>query len=744
MATLARDPGAASPKPKGVTRRRLLIATGAASGLAIGYALWPRHLSLAGLAGRGETAINAWIKIGIDGRVTVFVPQAEMGQGVYSALPQIVADELGADWNAVGVEPASQAAVYANHGMILDATQALPAAVRGMARWAGSQAVDYYTMHMTGGSTSVRGFEMPLREAGAAAREMLCRAAARRWGVDWRNCDTASGFVVHQANRLPFSAVAQAATLEDAPSSPVLRVAAQRKLIGKPVIRLDIPAKTDGSARFGLDVRLPGMVYAAVTQGPLGATRTRVDTSKLPVGTRLVEGPGFVAVVAAGWYAASQALAAVTIAYTPAARPAGPWIEAGLKAVLGGTGDVVESAGDVAAVLTGDGIVSADYTLPFLAHAALEPMNATVRIDGGRAEVWAPTQSTTFTQWAVAKALGLPDAAVTVFPTLLGGSFGRKVETDAAVQAALIARAVGRPVQLIWSREEDFSHDMWRPAVAARLRGKVAGGRVIAYDAHVAVPDVATSFANRNAPAMGGEPKTGAGSIEGIGGLPYDLGAVRVAHSLAGCPVPLGFWRSVGHSFSGFIVESFIDELAHAAAADPGAFRLAMLGDAPRHAAVLSAVLAAAGPLGAVAPGVGRGCALVESFGSIVAQVAEVEALPGAPLKVTRVTAVIDCGRVVNPDTVRAQVEGGILFGLTAALKGRSSFAGGISEQQNFDTYPLLTMAETPAIDVIILPSSADPGGVGEPGTPPIAAAVANAVFAASARRLRNLPLAWL
>ncbi len=743
MATLAREVGGAAPKPRGVTRRRLLVAAGAGAGIAIGYAVWPRRLSVAGLAGKGETAINSWVKIGADGRVTVFVPQAEMGQGIYSAFPQIVADELGADWNAVGVEPAVQAPVYANHGMLLDQTKGVPSAFRGLARWAGGKAVDYYDMQMTGGSTSVRGFERPLREAGAAAREMLCRSAARRWGVDWKDCDTANGFVVHQANRLSFADVAQAATLEDVPSSPKLRDAAQRKLIGKPVTRLDIPAKTDGSARFGLDVRVPGMMYAAVTQGPIGATRKSIDKSKLPAGARLVEGPNFVAAVADGWFAAKTALAAVEIAYTPAAKPAGPWIEAGMKAALSGTGDTVEKHGDAAAALTGAGMISADYTLPFLAHAALEPMNATVRIDGSRAEVWAPTQSTTLTQWAVAKALGLPDASVTVYPTLLGGGFGRKIETDASVQAALIAKAVGRPVQLIWTREEDASHDMYRPPVAARLRGRVEGGRVIAYDAHVAAPDIGSDFGNRNLPALGGKPKTSADAIEGMGGLPYDLGAVRVAHSLADCPVPLGFWRSVGHSFSGFIVESFIDELAHAASADPGAFRLAMLGGSPRHAAVLRAVLKAGGPLGVISPGVGRGCALVESFGSIVAQVAEVEAKPGEPLKVTRVVAAVDCGRIVNPDTVRAQIEGGIIFGLTAALKGRMTFANGVADQQNFDSYPLLTMAETPVIEVILLNSGEDPGGVGEPGTPPIAPAVANAIFAASGKRLRDLPMAW-
>ena len=744
MATLARDDGAAAPpRRKGVTRRGLLAAAGAGGALLIGYAVWPRRYSVAGLAGPGETALNPWLKIAADGRVTVFVPQAEMGQGIYSSLPQLVADELGADWTTVGVEPAVLSPVYANKGMLLDPTAGLPKAVRGFARFAGGRAAEHWDMQITGGSTSVRGFEMPLRAAGAGAREMLCRAAARRWGVDWRECDTKEGFVVHQARRASFGDLAAAAAKEEVPSSPVLRLAAARPLAGKPLMRLDIPGKTDGSARFGLDVRIPGMMYAAIAQNPLGATRRSIDKARLPAGARLVENPAFVAAVADGWFAAKTALAAVEIGYAPAAKPAGPWIEAGLKAALDGTGDAIETRGDIAAALNGPGAITADYTLPFLAHAALEPMNATVRIEGGRAEVWAPTQSITLTRWAVAKALGVEDSAVTVFPTLLGGAFGRKIETDASVQAALIAKAVGRPVQLIWSREQDMGHDMYRPPVAARLRGRVDGGRAVAFDAHLAVPDVASDFTGRNLPAMGGKPKTSADGVDGVPGLPYDFGAVRVTHSLADCPVPLGFWRSVGHSFSGFIVECFVDELAHAANADPGAFRLAMLKDAPRWAAVLRAALAAAGPLGQPVPGTGRGVAIHQSFGSIVAQVADVEAKPGAPLKVTRVVAAIDCGRVVNPDTVRAQVEGGIIFGLTAALKGRISFADGVAEQTNFDGYPLLTLAEAPAIEVIIVPSQEDPGGVGEPGTPPIAPAVANAVFAATGKRLRDLPLAW-
>ena len=730
----------------GVTRRTLLVTAAAGTGLAIGWAVWPRDRSggrgASFAAARDETAINAFLKIGADGGVTVVVPQAEMGQGVWSGLAQIAADELGADWNAVGVEPAPLGPDYGNKGMLIDAVSGMPAMVQGLAAFAGGKVIEYFDMQVTGGSTSIRGFEAPLRHAGAAAREMLCRAAARRWSVDWEDCDTNGGFVVHKANRLAFADVVNDAIIEDMPRSPTLRTVQQ--LCGKPLPRIDIPAKTDGSARFGADVRLPGLMYAAIRYDPFGATRTGVDRKALSTSARLVEGPDFIAVVADGWYAAKTALDSVAPTYKAAAKPAGAWIEAGLQTALAGAGTVVLDEGDVAAA-SGKGAITADYTLPFLAHACMETMTATARITGGKCEVWAPTQSATLANWAVAKALGIEDSAVTIYPTLLGGGFGRKIETDAVVAAALVARAAGRPVQLIYSREEDFGRDMWRPAVAARLKGTATPKGVTAWDSHVAVPDVNSSVTARVLPAMASAPKAGAMAIEGSVHLPYAIANMRVAHSLADCPVPVGFWRSVGNSFSGFVTESFIDELAHAAGADPGAFRLAMLADQPRHAAVLRAALKIAGPLGRqsarVGPnGIGRGVALVECFGTIVAEVAEV-VVTSEGFRVSHVWAAVDCGRTINPDSVRAQIESGINYGLSAALHGRTTFAAGAANERNFDTNPALMLAEAPRIDVVIIASTESPGGIGEPGTPPIAPAVANALFAATGQRRRSLPL---
>lgn len=728
------------------TRRGFLIGTGAVAGLAVGYAVWPRKAVLNWAAAPDETVVNGFVKIGTDGRVVVAIPQAEMGQGVSSALAQVVADELGADWNTVSVEPAPLNPIYANRGMALDATEGVPSALRGFARWGMGGIIDHFDVQMTGGSTSVRGFATPMRLAGAAAREMLCRAAARDWGADWTQCDTADGFVVYKANRARFADIAGKVVQGDAPSSPMLR--AKPTLMGKPVPRLDIPAKTDGTARFGIDVRLPNMVYAAVRSGPAGDPKlVSADGAKakaMPGVIDVVHGPTWVAVVATTWFGANQALDAVVPVFAAQPKPAGPWVADAPRLALAGTAKAVRDDGDAAGALASGTVISADYSVPYLAHAALEPMNATARIDGDRVEIWAPTQSLTLTTWGVARALGVDDANVIVHPTLIGGGFGRKAESDAFIQAALIARAVKRPVQLIYSRPEDLAQDKFRPAAAARMRGSVANGRIAAWDSRIAVPDVTSSFAGRNLPAMAGAPKASAEAVDGATQLPYDLAHVRVEHALVLTPVPLGFWRSVGHSFSAFFVESFVDELAHAANADPGAFRLAMLKDKPRHAAVLTAALRAAGPLGQVEPGTGRGVALHESFGSIVAQVAEVECAKDAAPKVTRVWAAIDCGPVVNPDGVRAQVEGAVAYGLGAALKGRITFADGHAEQTNFDGYPVLMLAEAPEVVVIIVngePGSTAPmGGVGEPGTPPIAPAVANAIFAATGQRLRSLP----
>lgn len=708
------------------TRRVVLVGGGATVGLALGWLAWPRTGGPGPALGRGEHLINAWLKVGVDGVVTVVVPQAELGQGTQSALAQIVADEMGADWRSVRTEPAPLNPVYANKAMTNASADGLPPMVRDVARWAGAKIVERLNVVLTGGSTSIKAYEGPMRMAGATARAMLMKAAARGWDVDWTECDTRDGFVTHGARRVRFAELAAKAADETAPSRPALRPIAA---LGRSAPRLDIPAKTDGSAKFGADVRLPGMVYAAVRHGPVGTVAPPSRVGTVPSGAIAVTGGnGWVAVTADTWWGAKTALDTLDVAFPTASVPAdSAAIERALAASLA-----------VSPPLEGEGrLIEARYTVPFLAHACLETMTATARVADGRAEVWAPTQSTRIASYAVARALGIDETAVTIHPTLVGGGFGRKVENDAVVQAVLIARDTRRPVQLLWSREEDFGADRYRPAVHAHLSARLrSDGTIAAWRTRIAGPSLSQSFAPRNIPDLPSRDGPDLTMLEGArpDEIPYAIGVCTAEHVPIATPVPLGYWRSVGHSYTGFVVESFVDELAKAAGRDPLAFRLALLRDRPRHVAVLAAAAEQAG----YTPGMG--VALHESFGSIVAQI--IELAPGSELRVARVTVAIDCGRAINPDSVRAQMEGSVVFGLGAALRERISFAAGEAVERNFDGFPLLTLAETPAIDIVILTNPAYAiGGVGEPGVPPVAAALANALAARDGRRVRDLPI---
>ncbi len=721
------------------TRRAFLVGAAASVGVVVGFALWPRSYPEAWRAAEGETLFNAWLKIGTDGRVTVAVPQAEMGQGSWSALAQILADELGADWRMVGVEPATFHPDYAHVGLVRAGTAGLPPMVREVAALAGEAAIRRLNLHLTGGSTSVRGYHDILREAGAAARAMLVEAAARDWAVDPALLDTRGGFVVYQARRMGFGEAAARVDPRRTVTGAVLRPASGRALVGRPVPRLDIPPKVDGTARFGADVRLPGMVFASIRHGPVGGRLVAVEA---PDGVQTVKGPNWVAAIGATTWEARRALGRVVPRFATDGRPAGDWIARGVRGALAREGGEIVRRGDVAAAL-GSGPLQAEYAVPFLAHACMEPMVAAARVVDGRADVWGPTQSLTLATWAVADALGLEQAAVTIHPTLLGGGFGRKAETDAMVEAALIARAIGRPVLLQWSREEDSHADMFRPAAAARMRGALdLQGGVAALEVKIAVPSLSGSFMRRNMPRLAPASDRSSGvALEGATDLPYRIGAFRAEHVAVAQPVPLGYWRSVGHSYTAFFIESFIDEVAAEAGADPMAFRLSLLDPDGGHARVLRAVAEAAGWGSPVADGFGRGVALHESFGSIVAQVVEA-GVAGGEVRVRRVTTAIDCGQAINPDSVVAQMEGGAIFGLTAALWGETSFADGYARERNFDRLRILRLAETPRFHTVIVPSARPLGGVGEVGTPPAAPALANALFAATGVRARELPLA--
>lgn len=709
--------------PWKVARRTLLVGGGAGIGLALGWLAWPRREEIDIAAAPGEAIVNSWLKIGHDGRVVVIVPQAEMGQGIHTGLAQVLADELGADWRTVSVEPAPLNPVYANRAALADALDGVPHPFAGIAGWTARHLAERFDLQITGGSTSMRGFEGPMRLAGATARTMLCKAAARRWGSDWRQCDTKDGFVVNGASRVRFGEVAAAAAGETPEPEPKLQPVAS---IGRAARRLDVPAKTDGSAKFAADVRLPGMVFAAIRHGPLGGDQPPEIVGGLPESGSVTRGAGWIAATGETWWAANRAVKALDLRWP---NPPELADSAAIARRLSGALDGMTPP-------PGTGrLIEARYSVPFVPHAAIEPMTATARIVDGAVEIWAPTQSTRLCTRLVAQALAVEEAAVTVYQTLIGGGFGRKVESDAAVQAALIARDLKRPVQLIWSREEDLGNSYPRPPASARMMARLGpGGAIAAWRTRIAAPN-GRSFALRALPAMApGAHDADPGAIAGAAGVPYAVGDYAAEHVAVPVPVPTGVWRSVSHSYTAFFVESFIDELAHAAGKDPLLFRLGLLGAEPRHATVLRAAAEAAG----YQPGMGVACHA--AFGSVVGQI--VELADGDTPGVRRVSVAIDCGRAINPDLVRQQMEGGVVWGLSAALSGKQTYTAGYAVERNFDAAPLLGLAATPEIEVVILTNPSYPlGGVGEAGVPPTAPALANALAATTGRRARDLPL---
>jgi isoquinoline 1-oxidoreductase beta subunit len=728
-----------------INRRTMLVGGGAAVGLAVAWAAWPRRFPPNLVAREGETVLNAFLKIGTDGRVVVAVPQAEMGQGVFTGLPQILADELGADWQMVGVEPAPIHPAYVNMAMIEDGVRgALPEWLHGVGRWVGAEVGRHYQIQLTGGSSSVRAFLTPLREAGAMARIMLCQAAAARWGVDWRECRADGNQIVHGKNILGFGAVAAEAATLAPPGEITLRPEPQRRLFGRPLPRLDAPAKADGSAVFGADVRLPDMLFASVRRAPPGGGRAEEVEQERAKGVRglvaVVDTPGWVAAVATNWWAADRALDLVNPRFASDNPPADQGsIDSALSEALAGDARSFESIGDATGALAGEGVVTALYSVPPVTHAAMETLTATARLSEEGVEIWAPTQSSSMTRLAVARALGVGEDGVTIYPTLIGGGFGRKVENDAAIQAALIARKVAKPVQLVWSRAEESIQGGPRPPARARLRALLAPDKSIAaWETVIAAPSAMAEMVARMRGKADRPVEAEAGAVEGA--VPaYNIPALRVAHAPADVGFPTGIWRSVANSYTAFFTEAFVDELAAAAGLDPLAFRLRLLAGKPRHAEALKT----AASLGSYAPAAGeaaQGLALHECFGSIVAMLAEVEMEGGAP-KVRRIVAAVDCGRIVNPELVRQQIEGGIIWGLAAALTGEQSWTGGMPDQRNFDGFGLPLLADTPEIEVHLMENGEAPGGVGEIAVPPVAPAIANAMFVATGKRFRQLPL---
>ena len=759
--------------PRSPRRRRLLIAVGLAGGaFVVGGVLFYRprdRLQRPGsLAMRaGESAFNGWVKIAADGTVAVLVPRQEMGQGISTALPLLVAEELDCEFAQLRFEQAPIDPVYANATMLADGVPFRPddqGWLAELVRLTQFKVAEILGVQATGGSTSIRDGWTVMRHAGAAARVQLVAAAARRWSIAAGECRTERGKVLHppSGRTLGYGELAAEAAQLPPPGTVRLKDPRDFRLIGKSQPRLDIAQKTDGTAQYAIDVRLPGMLYAAIAHCPVfGGTLKSLDADRarqMPGVRAVVElaptstSAAAVAVVADSWWHARTALAGLAIQWHEgehATLDSARQREAYAALLATGSASVYEQVGDANAVLAAaKRVVAATYYAPYLAHATMEPINCTAHVKDGRCEIWVGSQAPTLVRWFAAKAANVASEAVTVHTPFLGGGFGRRAEMDVVVEAAAIAaRLQGTPVQLIWSREEDLQHDVYRPMALAKFRCALdRSGAIAAWHHRIVGQSCTQELTARLLPAAASDLMKDKTAVEGAYDLSYSMPNRLVEHVRARQPVPVGFWRSVGHSYNAFFVESFVDEVAHAANRDPLEFRRAMLSGAPRHRRVLETAAQKAGwgrPL-ASRPGTrsGRGIALAESFHSLVAQVAEVEVDANRTVRVRRVVCAIDCGRAVNPDTVAAQMESGILFGLSAALHGEITLKAGRIEQANFPSYDMVRMADCPAIEVHIVESGWEHlGGVGEPGTPPIAPAVANAVFAATGQRVRELPI---
>ena len=700
--------------------RRSLLASIAAAGSSLTLGFEIPFAAQPARAGSEGAEITAWIVIAPDDSIIIRVAKSEMGQGVLTALPMLVAEELECDWSKVRAQYAAPEENLKRRRVWGDMS--------------------------TSGSRSVRNSQQALRLAGATAREMLIAAAAARWGANSSECRADRGIITHlpSARQLRFSEVAEAAARVPVPLDVKLKPASEWRLIGTPRRRLDTLAKVRGEPIYGTDVRLPGMLHAALVQCPvLGGKLHAVDDSRLagmPGVRKLVRLERAVAIIADDWWRASKALAALDITWdegengTLSTESLRQYLRAGLAAREAGVG---RSDGDVAAALAQiDSRIEAEYEVPFLAHATMEPQNATAHVRGDQVEVWAPTQNGEAALTVAAEAAGVPPGNVVVHKTMLGGGFGRRDLTqDFVALAVQIARQVPAPVKVLWTREEDTRHDFYRPMAMARMTAALgAAGEPIAWHVRLSGPSLLAMI-----PPGHVDRNFQQGFLED---MPYDVPNYLVDHAARRTPVPVGFWRCVNHTQNCFFKECFIDELAHAAKQDPYQYRRKLLRSHPhadKFLAVLDALADKAGWGTPPAEGVHRGIALHQVYDTYVAAV--VEASVGEELRVHRVVSAIDCGRVVNPLTVRMQVEGATVFALTAAIDGEVTIADGRVAQSNFHDYPMLRLAQTPKIETLIMPSSRDCSGVGEPPVAVIAPALCNAIFAATGRRVRSLPL---
>lgn len=722
------------------TRRGFItagVATGAVLVVGVGIREGHRAPKLASLvAGEDETLVNVWVKLAPDNTITAIVPHSEMGQGVFTSMAQMLAEEMDADWETVAFEQAPAHEAYANFPLgreyLLGGVN-IPGFVMGSVNGGLLRLAQSMSLQITGGSTAVRFTgQGGMRIAGAAAREMIVKAAAKTWDVPARSLRTEKSHVHHDASgrSAPYAEFAAAAAELSPPTMPKLKAPEDYTLMGTSAPRFDIPSKVDGTAQFAIDVDLPGMRYAAVMGPPVfGASVASLEDSDALAmrGVQSVINEGdFVAIVADSYWHAQRAMDALRVTWTQTGREglSQPAIYSGFKADMA---RAIETGAEKADVKIGNArkatrdatqVFEAEYAVPYLAHAAMEPLNAVAQVSEEAVDIWIGHQNPLFVRDQIADALKVSKDRVTVHNTLLGGGFGRKSEADYPLMAVRIAQRVDGPVKMIWSREEDTRQDFYRPATTAKvIAGLGEDGKPVSWD---------YQFVHKHDPPEASE-------------IPYAIPNQLIHHAESYNPIRFGPWRSVDHTQHGFFIESFIDELAHEAGSDPLAYRRALVADKPRHVAALDAVAEASGWGQSSAEGRGLGVALAESFGTIVAQVAEVDVSGPVP-RVVKVWAAADPGFVVNPDGFIAQIESGIIYGLSAALYGDITVENGAVVQSNFHDYPVVRMDDAPDIEVVLINSGARLGGGGEPGTPPIGPAVANAIFAANGERKRTMP----
>jgi isoquinoline 1-oxidoreductase beta subunit len=733
--------------------RRAFLTTGviAGGGLIVGVAMRPGNQAgeLSDLLGDdGGQLVHAYVRIDSDNTITAMVPHSEMGQGAQTALAQMLAEELDANWNDMRIEEAPAIGAYSHYSLgrkyLLKGIN-FPDFIVPSVDGAMMKLMDNLGLQVTGGSTSIRVTgSLGMRVAGASTRQMLRKAAASAWQVPLKDITTDNSHLVHtpSSRREPYASFVNEVAKMTPSQTPEFKKAEDYKIVGKFVPRLDIPSKVDGSAQFALDVRRPGMLYATVIRAPVfGATIVSIDDQaarKIEGVVDVIELPQAQSNMMIGGFQSSPAVAVIADSYWTAKKGRETlnitWSDVDLAA-RSSTDIFAQFAKDITAseerqsdrlqgdtptqFLNASKVIEADYTVPFLAHTCMEPLNATAEISNGQCEIWVGCQNPLGFRKAVAEALSVDEEKVTLHNQLMGGGFGRKSRPDYAIQAAQIAKAVGRPIQLIWSREEDIRQDFYRPAIQSRFKGGIdESGKLLAWE---------NTYVNKAEPTEAPL-------------IPYAVGAQDIGHVSSPTHVPFGAWRSVDHSQHGFFTESFIDEVANATGKDAFKFRLDLLKDKPRHLAVLKRAAEEANWETPLAKGRGKGISLQESFGSIVAQVVEVSIVDKS-VSVDRVVAVIDPGLAIAPDGMKAQIESGIIYGLSAAMYGEITIQDGAVVESNFHDYRSLRMSDAPTIETHIINSGHELGGGGEPGTPGIAPALANAVYAASGIRVRSLPL---